>query len=351
MFTTSPLTLDQIYDRFNGVYQFNFSDMLANPTFTPVYTWPEVIYEQQNTIPQYHYHDCTCTQCQKIHFPCNDTACDYCSSVRALLYNDAHNTISLTPDIGKILPYNEYNLLPDGYTYDTDDMVWKQCTVCDKIYNGMLGEDGGFCSTDCETIGSTIYCTQCGDNEVESYGDYCDICSTIYCASCGENEVDEHGDYCDSCGIEDSLLYDMGQVLDPDEYGNTTEAWIAPNGDLHFVPEWNRYGIGHEETACRLGFNGVHACERAGYIHVSTYYTNYFKYVPSRYSDAQVNTTMLFCDANEWEYPTFVQEWLAEHNTEEENAEIKITPMQNLDPSWMRMSRNERDRFYPLSGD
>jgi hypothetical protein len=326
--TNSPLTLDQVYDRFNGVYQFNFSDILATTVFAPVYTWPEVIYWQQNTIPQYHYHDCTCTQCQMIHFPCDDMNCDYCSSVRALLYNDAHNTISLTPDVGKILPYSEYNLLPDGYTYDTDDMVWKKCVICAKIYNGMLGEDGGFCSTDCETIGSTIYCTQCGDNE-----------------------VDEHGDYCNSCAVNDSLPYDMGQVLDPDEYKYTTEAWIAPNGDLHYVPEWNRYGIGHEETAYRLGFNGVHACERAGYIHVSTYYSNYFKYVPSRYTDAQVDTTMLFCDANEWEYPTFVTEWLEEHNTEDECPEFTIASMQNLDPSWMRMSRNERDRFYPLSGD
>ncbi len=350
MFTTSPLTLDQVYDRFNGVYQLNFSDILATTVFIPVYTWPEVIFEQQNTIPQYHYHDCTCTQCQMIHFPCDDMNCDYCNSVRSVLMDHPHKTISVDPRVGCILPYSEYDKLPHGYTYDAKDMLWKECDGCDIIYNGMLSKNG-YHSEECKSEYATPYCAQCGDNEVEYAGDYCDTCSIIYCANCGENTVDEHGDYCNSCAVNDSLPYDMGQVLDPDEYKYTTEAWIAPNGDLHFVPEWNRYGIGHEETAQRLGFNGVHSCERAGYIHVSTYYTNYFKYVPSRYTDAQVNTTMLFCDANRWEYPTFVQEWLAEHNTEEENAEIKITPMQNLDPSWMRMSRNERDRFYPLSGD
>lgn len=337
MFTANiPLTLDQVYDRFNGVYQYNFSDLVANTAFMPVYTWPEIVFEQLHRTPNFHYYDCTCKQCRAIHFPCDDMACAYCDSVRQLLYNNSKLRITTTPELGMIVDFATWNDLPDDYTYDADDMVWKSCEGCGILYNGISVEsDEGYHSYECKA-------------------EY----STIYCASCGENEVEYDGNYCSACEREErnsDLPYMMGEVLDIEDYGNTTEAWINPNGDLHYVPEWNIYNIGHQETAHELGFSSVSAMESAGYLHVSTYYNADlpFRNEPRKITDSQMNTAMLLCDAHGWSYPDFVNEWLDAHKTESEcnNEEFTIAPMQNLSRSWLTMPRSERDKWYKLSGD
>jgi hypothetical protein len=149
----------------------------------------------------------------------------------------------------------------------------------------------------------------------------------------------------------------MGEILKPNQYHHTTEAWIAPNGDLHFVPEYNEYGIGHWETAQELGLGSTDGAERRGYIHVSTYYStrDAFHYVPSNATEDQAYTSQLLCDAHGWDYPEFVELWLAEQESEDEDENtvhcIEVTPMQNLSPSWLCMTRKERDQWYPLSGD
>lgn len=336
MFTSQSFTsLDSIYTTFEGINQHTLFELTGNGDLLPAYTFPDLIFIEQNAIPSVHYYDCTCKQCRAIHFPCDDMACTYCESVRYLLAQK-YNTITTQDNAvrGTIIDYATWNSLSDDITYDNDDMVWKHCIGCDKIHNGIeLAENNGYHSSECEN-----------ENGIP------------YCADCGEVEVDYDGEYCITCQQEqhnDSLPYNMGQVLDPDQYHETTEAWINPNGDLHYVPCYNVYGIGHHETAQAMGYGGTGSMESMGFLHVSTYYNESFPFrnEPRNITDAQIDTAMLLCDTHGWSYPDFIVEWLEEHNQESENSTLDIKPMQNLSYSWLTMPRKERDKWYPLSGD
>lgn len=324
MFTNIPLTVDQVYDRFNGTYQYNFSDIGLSFQYAPAYTWPEVIYEEQNTAPAYHYHDCTCKQCRAIHFPCDDMACDYCNSVRHLMYSNPQIQISTTPLYGAIVDYNTYMELPD-VEYDYHELKYDYCKGCDDLYCGVtLAQHDGYHSEECkeayEITEDPIYCRVCQDQTVTSDGDLCDYC---------ENNQ-EHG-------------YEISE--DEIEYWN--EFWVAPSGDIYCVSE----DYGHDHAARYMGYNNADHAESNGYIHISNGYNKiHFVYVPHDYTDVQVNACMIICEAKEVEYPEFIQEWM-DANVQTSMEVIDYKPMQNLAPSWLRMTRSERDRFYPLSGD
>ncbi len=282
-----------------------------------------------------HYYDCTCEGCMiNRHYPCGNMDCDYCLNIGSLL-NNGIDWNSYTKD--DLISYADYLNMgeSDGeYFYNSYDYVLKHCDKygCDTRINAMdYKENHGYCAEHVDCYANDDYDNE--DDDSYEDDDY-------------DNEYHDHSDGTFRYG------HTMGEVLDPSEYHETHEAWIAPSGKLHFVPSYNHHGIGHYETAQELGFSGTDGCERAGYIHVSTYYSmRYpFHYVPENVTESQYETVQLFCDANDWTYPQFLQDYL-DLQKDEPIEEITIMPMQNLSPSWLSMKRSERDKWYPLSGD
>lgn len=287
---------------------------------------------------QYHYSDCDCASCHDRHFPCQDADCAYCTTVRNIQWkysNDYWNPRSF--DLNDLLPYSVYESWADDKEFDQDDLIMVKCSNywCKNRISKQFGYDhDGYCK--------------------EHYAEY------------KESQYDEYNDdYEDDdsdSDYEDRTFGDwdhkMGEILNPRDYSHTTECWIAPNGNLHYVPLYVNHSIGHYETAQLLGLGSTDGAERRGYIHVSTYYSsrNAFHYVPSNASESQIESSMLLCDAHGWEYPEFVQEWLDQNKDNDQDADdcihcIEIAPMQNLSPSWLCMTRKERDLWYPNSGD
>ena len=287
---------------------------------------------------EFHYYDCTCQQCYDRHFPCDiESECPYCITVRNLLDRGRAYEWSTPFDLSTLLPYSMYESWDDDKKYSNfadDELVIAHCD-----------------HYDCNNIVSRRF-----------YDSHCGYCKEHYAEWESDQESDDYDQDDEDSEYSDRTYgdwdHDMGEVLDVREYGHTTEAWIAPDGKLHFVPDYNTYGIGHYETAQELGLGSTDSAERKGYIHVSTYYsTRYpFHYVPSNYTDDQVNTAMLFCDAHSWDYPEFIVEWIAANQDDDCTDDsdivcIEIKSMQNLSTSWLCMTRAERDKFYPLSGD
>lgn len=147
---------------------------------------------------------------------------------------------------------------------------------------------------------------------------------------------------------EDEEVSRAGEIVDPSDYAGVDNAWIAPNGDLHFVPDYERCGgKSHDYTAGIMGFSGSWSMERAGYIHVSSYmgYSDIFHYVPEKPTYEQIMTSIRYCDANGLDR----QAWMLPETEETSEYEIKSFVFFNVYVSCM--SRSIRDRFYRLSGD
>ena len=285
---------------------------------------------------QYHYHDCDCAVCHDRHFPCENLDCAYCTTVRNIVNEYATSTWRDPFDLNNLLPYSVYESWDDDKEFDEDDLIMRDCDRygCDnRISKNFADDHMGYCK--------------------EHYAEYLDEQDSY-------DEDDESDDYDNDYSDRTfgNWNHTMGEILQPNQYHHTTECWIAPNGNLHYVPLYVNHSIGHWETAQELGLGSTDGAERRGYIHVSTYYSsrNAFHFVPNNASDEQVYTSQALCDAHGWDYPEFVQNWLDENADQDDDEDntvhcIEITPMQNLSPSWLCMTRKERDLWYPLSGD
>jgi len=292
-----------------------------------------------------HYYDCTCDACYAAHYPCDNLDCDYCDSVRALKYIAVCNwrtyddkgifDIEYTGKIiayqcGQIIDYATYvNKQYDMRAYDKSDMIWRKCNGCSRLIDGLTSDDNhGYCSAECKHDNREFYCIKCEDTVVEYHGDVCE--------NCANNDDSDDSDTDDSG-------YNLGEIVDQSDYSSIENCWIDRDGKIRYVAYCN-----HQRTAERMGFSGVTACENAGYIHVSVYwdYRDRWHYIPNKPTSAQIETIRLYCEAN----PVVKLPKCAKYDPILDEPK-GIQPMQNLSPAWLRLTRVERDRFYPLSGD
>lgn len=324
------------------------------------------------------------------HFPCDSSTCEYCDAVRGLLYEMvaeydyrfvsgldpvyyfektyrwSHSTTkymwartdrNIGNDVGDILTYDAWLAL-GHVSIDPDKLVWSLCSGCDKqVCLSILSDNDGYCSEECKEQYQVFYCYRCGNTHVAHEGDTCHSCSYT-CNNCGYHiSRSRHRNYdglCSDCydsndsdsgDLYDSATgYHMGDVIPEDKYKDVDSCWINPNGEVICVPYCNHY-----DTAQRMGFSGTDAAERAGWIHVSTYWNvnRRFVHIPDRPSIEQYHTMWSLCDALGHEYPTELQAWIDRHRTEETREVIPMTynVLQSVLP------RKLRDAFYPLSGD
>lgn len=160
-----------------------------------------------------------------------------------------------------------------------------------------------------------------------------------------DEDEDEEYDNEDEENYYDDGVFSIAEIIDPNDYHMVENCWIAPNGNLHYVPYCN-----HDLTATRLGFSGTYSAERAGYIHVSVYWdrTNRFVSYPNNPTNAQKETATLFVNA--WDNTIDLPEELKFESPKDEVVTVTTyTFWNNVNMSCK--SRSLRDRFYPLSGD
>ncbi len=276
----------------------------------------------------YHYSDCDCSACHAAHYPCEDETCDYCKAVRSLLSQG-----KVKQDInGGIINFAEWNAWPMDYSWADSDMIYSTCDGCGILVNGYHRDNfHGFCSEDCQKENQVFYCLQCGSNEVDNHGDICESC-----------------EYADEETETDHAIYNMGDIVDSDDYNTVENCWIAPNGDMHYVPYCN-----HQRTAEKLGFSGVTQAENRGWIHVSVYWSRMYRfhYIPSKPTHAQIEVVNAYCEANDLPIPEEAQ--IKDYSNESKDLDqlMESVKMQNLSPAWIKLTRKTRDQFYPLSGD
>lgn len=323
------------------------------------------------------------------HFPCDSATCEYCDAVRGLMYvqvsqYDYRFVDGLDPvyyynktwsygnnhtrymwvrshrkigtESGDILSFEAYTALGHDYSIDSDNMMWSTCDGCNKLVcRQQTCDNYGYCSESCRSDNEVFYCIRCGDIKVDNDGDVCNDCDYT-CAACGvdisRSEHRNYDGYCRSCyddnndsdQHDNATGYDMGEVIPESSYSSVDSCWINPSGEVICVPYCNHYA-----TAQKMGFSGTDAAERAGYIHVSTYWNvnRRFVHIPDRPSIAQYTTMWSLCDALGHSYPTELQTWIDRNTVIEVPEYVPMTynVIQSVLP------RKLREVFYPLSGD
>lgn len=317
------------------------------------YIYVERFTKEHMLYREYHYADCDCAECYKAHYPCNDPDCDYCDSVKSLMFDlirDPNDkSYERSPNIftirtgkiidrsdGNIIDYATYLEILEIGNYELEDMLWSQCEQCNKLIHGLERntyeyDDHYFCSESCQ-------------------GTFKDDEKNL-CKFCSENPVSEDHKYlCNDC-LENA---EHGYPIEAYEMEYYDECWIGPDGTVYSVND--EYG-GHESAAIIMGYEDEAECEKAGFIHVSDCYGDPWIYIPRNLTQEQVYSITEVCEVKGWDIPNEVQEYI---DRQEQTMEIKEynfddymehVKMQNLAVAWLKMPRSQRDQFYKLSGD
>ncbi len=323
------------------------------------------------------------------HFPCE--GCDYCDLVRDDLcervFEGDYGFISDLPDQyyyynivgserrrfmykttgrvigdwqGNVATYDEYMALPEGASVNSDDIIVCRCDGCgERVLRYYTNKYNGYCSDECRDENVVVaYCTSC-DNAVDYAGDLCDTCSNLRCYSCrvriSRTTSDEYDHHCRDCyyyeeydetGYLDDVEYTLGDIVPVHAYGYMDHCWIDRDGNARYVGYCK-----HQDTAIKMGFDGVSDAERNGWIHVSSYWSSErrFVYVPDRPTSAQFHTMRAYADAVRISYTQQLQDWVNQQDAV--LTEIVIGKPYTYEVTVSCLPRRQRDLYYPLSGD
>lgn len=96
--------------------------------------------------------------------------------------------------------------------------------------------------------------------------------------------------------------FKLAQVIDMADYKLIKDAWLGRNGKLYYAGSLDK---GHDASCKLLGYATIEACEKAGYIHISSCIRNKitFAAIPDRLSSDQYNTLFDYCMAHSINMP------------------------------------------------
>jgi hypothetical protein len=96
--------------------------------------------------------------------------------------------------------------------------------------------------------------------------------------------------------------FTLAQVIDYADYSLIKDAWLGRNGKLYYAGSIDK---GHDESCKLLGYKTIEACEKAGYIHISSCIRNKitFAAIPDRLSSDQYNSLFDYCMAHSIDMP------------------------------------------------